>query len=262
MPAAYHADRGADLAQRAGEPAALPELVAGRVVHQPVLPVPYRAAGGQPVEVAQREVPEQRPPAPLRQPVPYGPQRPLLAVDLAHPVKGCLQGERPAGVERGTEVGAGDLDGDCLEVRSRVRRDRPLGHAQVTRAAGAERAGVPRLLTQPGRRGQAVVVLVGPERVKRAAGAEGAAATLDHGLETTLGEQPAEQQSPRSAPSIGRPDQHERWPVLAPRNVAVGQQHNPVWHGTPQVTLDYDIAGRGRRQLERLLHETAGESHV
>src|SRR5262249_58400768 len=96
----------------------------------------------------------------------------------------------PGGVERRTEGGGGDLGGDRGKLLPRVRRDRPLGHAEVARAAGAERPRIPRLLPQPGHGGQAVVVLVGPERVERAARAERAPAALDNGLEPPIGEPP------------------------------------------------------------------------
>ena len=251
VPSADHADRGGYLAARRGEATALPVLVVRCVVGQPVLPVRHAMTGGQPVEVAQRQMVKQRAPAPLGKLVAQRREGPLLARDLAHPAHGRVQRERPARVERGAEVGGGHLGGDRAEVRPRVRRDGPLGHAEVARAAGAEGTGVPRLLSQPGDRREAVVVLVGPERVERAARAEGAAAALDHGLEPPLGEQPAEQQPPRPAPPVGRADQHQRrwrpqWPGPGPRCVAVGEQHRPVRHRDPQVTIDVDGPGSWR----------------
>ncbi len=224
-------------------------------------------AGGQPVDVAQRQVVQQRAPAPLGKLGPQRRERPFLARDLADPAHRRVQRERPARVERGAEVGGGHLGGDRAEVRSRGRGDGPLGHTEVARAAGAERTGIPRLFPQPGNRGEAVVVLVVPEGVERAARAEGATATLDHGLEAPLGKQAAEQQPPRPAPPIRRANQHQRGrrpqrPGTSPRRVPIGEQHGSVRHGNPQVTIDVDGPARGGRQLERLPHETAGEGHV
>src|SRR5262249_43443472 len=122
---------------------------------------------------------------------------------------------------------------------------------------GAERPRIPGLLPEPGHGGQAVVVLIGPERVERAARAEGATAALDDGLEPPLGEHPPEHQTPAAPAPVRRTDQDQRWwrpqpPQAGPRCVPVGEQDRPIWHPDPQVTLDVDVAAGDGRQPEGL----------
>jgi hypothetical protein len=61
VPAGDHADRGGDPIQRVVVAALLPVIVALGAVLQPLLVVPDLMAGGQPVQVAQRQMVPQRP---------------------------------------------------------------------------------------------------------------------------------------------------------------------------------------------------------
>src|SRR5690606_18686189 len=135
------------------------------------------------------------------------------------------------------ELGGGDLGGHRLEVRARVRGHGPLGEAEVGGAEGGERAPVPGLLAHPGDRRQPVVVLV-TERVELAAGAEAAPAALHQHLEAVPGEAAPVQQPEHAAPAVRGADEHDRGPLGADGDVAVGEQGDAVGHPYGDVAVD------------------------
>ena len=261
VPAADHADRGGHPVQGVGEPAALPVVVPGIVVGQPVLVVSDVAAGRQPVEIAQRQPVEQRLEPVVLSRLADERESPFLARDLVDPGQRRLERERLAAVERSPEVGGRHLRAHRLELGPGVGSYRPLNHAQVARPGRGEGPWVPGLFAQPGDRGQAVVMLVGSERVEGAAGAERSTAALDQHLEASLGQHPAEQDPPDPAPPVRRADQHQRRPPVHVRQVPVGEQLHPVGHGHPQVTFDLHVVVRRGRQFHRPPEEAAGYRH-
>ena len=212
MPAGRHRHGGGQPAGAGGELVAVPEL---RVVGKPGLPVGQRDSGGEPVQAAQRQLAGQLPEGAGPQRLPDQGARLLLPRHLIDPLEHRLQPERAAGLDQLPRAGTADLHCHGRVIRQAESGQRPLGNAQVARAPGAERAGIPRLRPQPLHRGQPVADLRRAERIQLAAGPEGAPAALHDALEPALGEQPSGHQPEHPPPAVRAADQDQRQPAGA-----------------------------------------------
>ena len=132
---------------------------------------------------------------------------------------------RHAVVVEGVGPGRGDVGRDGGQRRIGVRRDRPLGVPEVAAAGHRDPPVAPRLLAQPGHRGQAVVLL-GRERPELAAGPERAPGRLEEDLEAAPGERSARTAAPTEPrPAVRGADAAPPAAVrLARRPVEVAEQ--------------------------------------
>ena len=152
----------------------------------------------------------------------------------------------------------GDLDRHRGQV---LVGDRPLHEAEVAGAKRPHRSGVPRLSTQPPKRGQAVGALI--ERAELAARPECAPYALNDDLEPALGHQPSEQQPHELPAPVWRA--HEDGGRRAIRALAshpaVGEEHGSVVHRGTQITAADDVEGLGPREPHAPGEDLACKSH-
>jgi hypothetical protein len=138
----------------------------------------------------------------------------LLPADLAGPVQRILQGRGAVLVEGLAEPRGGDVERDRYQRRVGVRRDGPLGVAQIAGTGHRHLAVAPRLAPDPGHGGQPVLPF-GQEGAELAARAERPAGALDEHLEAPARQRRREKDR-RASPAVRRADQHHRQRPVMP----------------------------------------------
>ena len=235
-----------------------PELVAGGSVRGEVPPEGDRRARDGDVGGLQRDLPQGTPhPGRLARVRDDAERTAFLPADQTGPVQRVLQARGAVVIEGGGELRGSDVERDRPQRRVGVRRDGPLGVAQIAGAGHRHLAVAPRLAPQPGHGGQPVLPF-GKERAELATRAERPAGALDEHLEA-LARQRRREQERRASPAVRRADQHHRErPVMPGGPVVIAQQGNAVRHRHRDVAPDH-VGRRGCGKAKRAVDRLAGD---
>ena len=180
MPATDELHRGAHIGDArgevAGDPVGVPSVRAGQPLAEPC----HLAAGRARVELAERQLREQRWQASERTDHRQRGEPPLLGGDEHQPRCRRLQREAATGVRLPVELGGADLDRQRGQVIAGVGCHSPLHEAEIAGSEHPDPPGVPAMRPDPAQRGQAVRPLL--ERAEHPLRAERAAHALDQHL--------------------------------------------------------------------------------